>query len=253
MKYTISLLLLLLLITNSFAKSINTPSFDDRELIKANEIINQSKKISTKEFYSKGAKLAKQQKQKGIRRVLILSGPFDNSCMTCIYHKFRFSTYDFGSNDIFDENRNAFIEGYNHEMTSSLSKEEVAIINNGFKHKKAIFNFSTTTIHQINATLLNDSVLNIKIKSDSLESLFKIEIKHVIVEFKRNQNDEKLLTIGYNELKNHGIDLPIDFVVDNKLFIVFDLSKIPNNYDICWCDCINQRFYMTFPLRFDEK
>lgn len=215
-----------------------------------NEIIDY-KQYTLDDARCFGGNLAKHEKKRGIKRILATSGMFETTCLRCIYHKFGFDTYYVGAGDIIDENRDAFIDGYNLVMKSSLTEEQQFEINKAVQKSSGIFDFKLTTQNNIKMEYVNDTVINIKMYSDSLERLFRLDSKNIQVEFSNMLQNGDVKNIDYYSLKNIGIDIPIRFIIDSKLYIKYDFSKIQNNYEICWCEILNKGYGLILPIKLE--
>lgn len=195
--------------------------------------------------------LAKNDKKRGVKRILKTFGLFETGCIKCIYHKYGFDTYCIGAGDITDENGEVFVDSYNRVMESSLSEGQRLDINEVIRKSTGVFNLIFTTKNNVRIEYANDTTLNIRMYSDSLDNLFKSDSNSILVEFSNKIQDGEIKRIEYSQLKNKGIDMHVKFIIDNKLYVKYDFSKIPNNYGICWCDVLDKTYGLIIPLKIE--
>ena len=198
-----------------------------------------------------GNNLAKHDKRKGIKRVLTTLNMFETTCLKCIYHKFGFDTYYVGAGDIIDEKREAFIDGYNRVMESSLTKKQRLEIDKTVRKSAGIFDFKLAAQNKIKMEYVNDTVINIRMDSESLENLFTADSKNILVELSNKIENGDVKKIDYFTLKNIGINIPVKYIIDSKLYINYDFSSIQNNYPICWCEILDKKYGLILPLKFE--
>jgi hypothetical protein len=215
-----------------------------------NEIIDY-KRYTLDDARCFGDNLARHDKKRGIKRILTTLDLFETTCLKCIYHKFGFDTDYVGSGDIIDENRDAFIDCYNRVMESSLTEKQKLEIHKAKQKSAGIFDFKLTTQNNIKIDYVNDTTINMKMYSDSFEKLFKSDSKNILVEFSNKIENGEVKNIDYFSLKNNGIDIPVKFIIDSKLYIWYDFSKIQDNYEICWCDILNKKYGLILPIKFE--
>jgi hypothetical protein len=198
-----------------------------------------------------GGKIAKDDRKKGIKRILRTLDFFETPCFKCIYYKYGFETYYIGAGDIIDEKRDAFIDSYNRVMESDLTEKQKLEIHKALNKSTGIFSFILTTKNIIKIESVNDTILNVKMYSDSLENLFKSDSENILVEFSNKIQDGETIRINYCKLKNEGINIPVKFIIDNKLYIDYNFSRISNNYDICWCEILDKKYGLILPVKLE--
>lgn len=210
------------------------------------------KKYNVEESTCFGKKFAQKDSLQGIKRVLLYHGPFtSNECEKCLYRECKFETYEFSPNDLEYENVEAFVNAYNHIMKSQLSKVQLIKIN-GFEHTTdLIFTSLLPFKNKKIVERINDTLINFKIYSDTLERLFHQDIEHLKVEIVYPVSDKKHLSFNYLDVKAKGIELNLNTLDKNVISVNFNFELMPNKYNICWCDILRKKYRMT--IRLPEK
>ena len=234
-----------------FSQQISCEQITKFTLFEIYDELIQDNKYTIEDSKCFGIELSKQDSLKGIRQILTYHGPFTTGCLKCLYYKFGMETYEFAPNDLIFENVDTFVDSYNETMKSFLSDSQKAEIQDFDFYSNLIFTPYLTSQNQYKVEELNDSVVNLKIHADSLEFLFNSDIEYLRIKIGDSINDIKSKEYEYNELKNIGVDITLDSKSKKDLFICFDFSKMPNRYDICWCENLEKEYRMILPLKID--
>ncbi len=224
--------------------SINTSSLEHifKELIKPD-------KYTTLDSKRLGDSLAKFDFAKGNKRFLRYSGMFTNGCMTCLYDKYNYTSYDFAPDDITWENVDAFIESYNKSMFSNLPIEAQNELNNASHHNEIIFSSYLPTIVTPNIHRLTDTTLNFRLFSDTLEYLFKGQIDSLKISLNYQIQSKDSIEYSYQVMKNNGVTIKDNKQDILKIYITLDFKNMPDNYDICWCQALEKKYRLMIPIK----
>jgi len=245
---TLLTILLFLIFCNSYSQRLNCETITKHSVFEIFDGLVQNK-YSINESKCFGENLAKYDRQRGIKRILTLDGPFDTGCAKCIYYKFGFEKIVLGPNDIDDDNITQFMESYNGIMESILSKEQKKDYDKSSVKSKLIFDSFLTTLNHYKIERINDSTLNFKMHSDTLEYLFQSDIQNLLIEIGDSFGNPNNKVLKYNDLKSRGLDIPIGNESKKKLFICFDFSNMPNRFDLCWCKILQNKYSMILPVK----
>jgi len=224
----------------------NIGEFKLHEIYKELTIENKYNVTESKCF---GERLAKHDSLLGFKRILLYHGPFTTGCQKCLYHKCGFETYDFAPNDLIFDNTEAFIQAYNEIMESMLSSNQRKEIDDFNYTTDKIFTSFLTTKNNYDLEFINDSTLIFKMHSDTLEYLFKKDVDLITVSIGDSINDTNPSKLSYSELKTVGLKVKTGNETKLKLFVCYDFGSIPNKYDICWCELLENKYRMIIPLK----
>jgi len=241
-------ILLFLIFCNSYSQRLNCETISKHSVFEIYDGLIQNK-YSISESKCFGEKLAKYDRQRGLKRRLTLIAPFTTGCPKCIYYKFGFETIELGPGDIDDDNITQFLESYNGIMESILNKEQKMEIDNCLYKSKLIFDSFLTTLNQYKIERINDATLNFKMHSDTLEYLFKSDINNLLIEIGDSFDNPNNKVLKYYDLKSRGLDIPIGNESIKKLTICFDFNNMPNRFDLCWCKILKHKYLMTLPVK----
>lgn len=245
----IAFILILFVWRSSFSQnlskdSINTISVDHffNELIKPGKLTIQDCRYF-------GDSIARFDFAKGNKRILRHIGMFTTSCMTCIYNKYGYESYDFASNDVLCEYVDAFVEMYNKSMLSHLPIDAQNELKNPRPFDKLIFSTYLTTLVSPNIQRLTDTTLNLRLYSDTLEYLFKRDIDSLKISINYQIQSTDSVEYSYQKLKINGITINDNKQDILKIYITFDFKNMPTNYEICWCPVLEQKYRLMLPIK----
>lgn len=193
-----------------------------------------------------GSKMAEHDKNNDIKRVLLFYGPFTDGCLECSYYRDGFEAYSIGADDIVSDVTDAFVESYNESMLSDKKKETQIDRDQSSQIFKPWLSYESA----IEVEQINNSTLSFRIQSDSLENLFKTDMKHLTVCIGDSITDPNYSCYSYNKVKSIGIDIPISGRSSFEISAFYDFKKMPNRYDICWCKALEQKYRFTIPVNF---
>ncbi len=244
----IALLFILLFCKISFSQSLTKSNIYSFSLDHIFDELITTDKYTTQICGEFGESLAKNDYGKGERRILRYTGMFTNTCMTCLYYKVGYTSYDFAPNDIYWDNVDSFVEAYNKSMLSHLPKEVQDELNRSKNHNEVIFSLHLTTLVTPNIKTLTDSTLNFRLQSDTLEFLFKenIDSLKIIVNYQIKGTDSD--KHSYQEMKNYGITIKDNKQDKMRLYLTLDFEDMPANYDICWCPAVEPKYRLILPI-----
>ena len=232
-----------------FAQKLTNTNIVKQSLDHISQEIYKDNKYSILDCKNLAEILAKSDIEKGIRRILSYMGPFTTGCEACLYYKYGYLTYGFAYADLSSESINAFVGAYNFLMERLLPIEARNEITNYSSYNRSIFSFHATTNFKYNCQRVNDSTLLFKMSSDTLEYLFKDDIKSLKISLSFNLEDSQKFDYSYNQLKTSGVILKDPGKEISKLYIVFNFKGIPANYSICWCPVLEPIYYVVLPLK----
>jgi len=213
--------------------------------------LNTAEVYSTEDAKCFGNQLAKSDSLNGVKQILTYYGTFTTDCLKCAYHKFGFQTVNFAPADLVFESVDEFIQAYNTVMESLLTDEQLNEIEILSFNSKQIFSFSSFTKNKYDINIFNDSILNFKMYFESLENLFLKDVKYINVLVATTKSDSTYELINYLDLKNKGINIKTTGLSGLKLFLTYDLSLMPNNYKVCWCEAIESKYRVMVPIKID--
>lgn len=238
-----------LLFCNGYAQRYTCDHVDNYDLGEIYSELTTVTGYSIEDSKCLGEKMAKRDSTNGIKQILTYDGPFRTGCLVCLYHEFGFKTYNFGPDDFMDEHVDAFVEAYNSKMESMLTNEQRKKIEDIDVNPQEIFGQNLIEMIQFDIKITNGSNLNVKLFSDKLEDLFKTDIDFIIVSISDSLRDPAPQKFSYSELKTYGFELEVEPWSEVRLHLSFDLSLLSNNYDICWCEILEQKYRIVLPLK----
>jgi hypothetical protein len=237
-----------LIFCNLYSQRLTCEQIDKYKLTDIyNELIKEDV-YSVEDSKCLGEKMSKRDSTNGIRQILIYYGPFTTGCLKCLYHKFGLKTYEFASNDLIFETIDSFIQAYNETMLAMLNSNQRKEIDNFDYNSNEIFTSFLTTKNQYDLELINDSTLNFKMHSDTLEYLFKRDVDLIAISIGDSINDVDPYKLSYSDLKTKGFKVKTGNDTKMKLFVCYDFSSLPNKYGICWCEILETKYRMIIPL-----
>ncbi len=234
---------------NVYSQRLTCEHIDQFELT---DIYNELTKVgvySVEDSKCFGESLSRRDSTNGIKQVLTYSGPFTNGCLKCLYHKFGFKTYEFAPDDLIFETIDSFIQAYNTIMKSMLTSNQRRDIDDFNYSSNEIFTTFLTTKNQYDLELVNDSTLNFKMHSDTLEYLFKSDVDLITISIADSINDANPYKLSYPDLKTNGFKVNTGDGKKLKLYVCYDFSLLPDKYEICWCDVLEKKYRMIIPLK----
>lgn len=236
-----------LIIYNLCFQQIHPENLNDYKLHQIYEELTITDKYNVNESFSFGTSLAKHDSSLNIRRVLIYHGPKNNSCIECLYHSLGFEAYGFAPNDIFFDNVDVFMNAYNTLMESLMTKDQLTKLNDFNYSSDSVLSLSS--IHpDVFAVKKTDSITNVKVQVKALEVLFKEDIDFLKVEICSSLVDSLFVVYSYGEIKEKGADIALNLEIAESIYINYNFDDMPNRYNICWCEILDNKYRMVLPL-----
>lgn len=194
-----------------------------------------------------GSKMAEHDKKNGIKRVLLFFGPFTDGCLECNYYRDGFEAYRIGADDIVSDVTDAFVKSYNESMLSNKKIETQIYRDQYLRIFRPWLSYEST----IDVEQINDSTLSFRIQSDSLENIFKTDMKHLTVCVGDSVTDPNYSCYSYNKVKSIGIEIPISGRSSFEISAFYDFKEMPNRYDICWCKALELKYRFSIPVNIE--
>lgn len=208
--------------------------------------ITQRDKYSIQECESFATILANHDMKNGTKRFLVSSSMFSTGCYTCLYYKFGYSETNLGSSCIFYETAQAFKRKYNSIMKSILKEDELKEIEKVMPEKGIFTSYSTSLLNfDYKRKNKKDTLIYFQISSDTLENLFKDNIRFLKVSVTA---DSVQTEYDYMEVKTNGALLNTKGRKKMDILILLDFSNVPTDYDICWCSALDKKYRFKLPL-----
>lgn len=188
-----------------------------------------------------GSKLAQRDSAQGLKQILRYYGPNSNGCLDCAYHQFGFSTIRFAADDILYASVNNFMNAYNQVMRSMLTVEQRQTIDSSGNHSP-IFTPEMVNKNRFLVKSIDKNTVRLTMIYDTLQSLFKDDIRFIQVTITYSIKDSNPIIINYADLKSKGALIEVGNRSQLKLHFTFDFSLVPNNYVICWCHAPDKEY-----------
>ena len=238
-----------LIFCNLYSQRLTFEQIDKFELTDIYNELTKKDVYSVEDSRCLGEKMSKQDSANGIKQILTYYGPFTTGCLKCLYHKYGFKTFEFAPNDLIYETINSFIQAYNETMTAMLTSNQREEIDDFNYNSNEIFTSFLTTKNQYDLESINDSTLNFRMHSDTLEYLFKTDVDLIDITIGDSINDADPYKLSYSELKTNGFKVKTGNDTKMKLYVCYDFSSLPNKYGICWCEILETKYRMIIPLK----
>jgi hypothetical protein len=209
--------------------------------------ITQRDKYSVQECENFASILANYDLRNGTKRFLVSYGMFYTGCYTCLHYKYGYSETDLGSNCEYYETAQAFKSKYNAVMKSILEEHELADLEKAIPSNKVIFTSYLTTLLDFDykRKKKNDTLVYFQIYSDTLEYLFKDNIRFLKISVTL---DSIRMEYDYLEVKTNGAVLNTKGRKQMDILILLDFRDMPTDYDICWCTALEKKYRFKLPI-----
>lgn len=218
--------------------------------------------LSDEDYYFVGKYFAEKDTEKDIRIIQTYGNPdWMNPCKVCSYeNQHIYFNYHF---DIIFENITKFIEGYN-DVSKTYIKKKIGDSlfthlddepNSYFNPRDVLMNIYSIKGINNNFTInvINDSILNVKIKADSMFKDYPKYATKIIFHLKDLFNKEKSAEIfDYQQATEKGINLK---KMKNGKFVLeigFDFKKIAQYEEFCSCALIKETYKYLLPISVKE-
>jgi hypothetical protein len=250
----IKILLLFLIPLNLFSQRLVCDSIYKFSLESISQELFQSdfyndKKYSPDDIKCFATKLSEYDKLKGIKRILTYSGMFETPCLKCLYHNIGFETYPFSIDDVISQKIDIFVQGYNDNMEKMIPVSQLNQIKQRQMTSDRVFVSYLPATSKFDFELISDTLLNLKMHNDTLEQLFKDDIKYLKVSFSDSSLGFSLIKYNYTEVKSQGVKIKIRNETIKNIFIIYDFSYMPDRLDICWCGILEKKYYLQLPIK----
>jgi hypothetical protein len=194
-------------------------------------------------------KLSEFDMMHGKKRILSLSDMFDTPCSKCYFYSAGFETTDFGAFDVATDDVFLFTEIYNSNMEKLIPANKLDFIKNGLATTNPIFVPNLTANSKFDLERISDTLMLLKLRNDTLEFLFKEDLKYLKIVIRDLPNEKTKKEFRYEEIKHSGAKIGIGKEKVPKIGIVYDFTDVPDNLKICWCEILEKIYYSILPIK----
>lgn len=227
--------------------SINTYYLSDIAIALYNNYKNHQ--YSNEDIECFATKLSEFDLMHGNTRILILSDMFDTPCSKCYYYSAGFETTDFGAFDVATDDVFLFTKIYNRNMEKLIPVNQQDIIRHGLETRNPVFVPNLTTNSKFVIEKISDTSFLLKLRNDTLEFLFKEDLKYLKILISDLPNEKTKKEYRYDEIKHLGAKIRTGNEKVTKIGIAYDFTDVPDNLKICWCGILEKIYYSILPLK----
>ena len=189
----------------------------------------------------------------GNKRIFVLSDMFNTPCTACNYAQVGFATTDFGAFDVATDDVLMFIQIYNSNMEKLIPVNQLNHINQGLATTNPVFVPNLTASSKFEIKKLSDTVLNLKLRNDTIEFLFQDDMKYLKISISDALNDSikevPMKEYGYVEIKFSGAEIVVGNENVKRIEIIYDFTDMPDNFKICWCGILEKKYHSLLPIK----
>lgn len=196
-----------------------------------------------------GKKLAQYDSLHGVKRILLYYGFYSTNCKKCLLSQFGFEGIWFAANDIKIENVDAFASAYNDVMYSQLSKEQHDQFDVLHHSTNPIFHEMLPLLNKLKAKRFNDTLINLMILNDTLEHIFKDDVRHIKIEIADSTDGSPVQELNFIDFKTKGAQINTNLFKGNIIYLSYNFENVPNNYSICWCELLQKKYRISVKIR----